>query len=64
MRDNPIQIADSLIEQHGIDGALEAVRDWITSAHATGDNYSLSVWRGVARALRDKQNADQETSAG
>ena len=55
MNDDPNQIADNLIEQHGADGALNTVREGITTAHANGDNYRLSVWREVRRILRDKQ---------
>ena len=57
MNDDPNQIAHDLIAQHGADGALNSVRDEIASAHADGDNYRLSVWREVRRALRDKRNA-------
>ncbi len=57
MNDDPSQIADYLAEQQGVDGALDTVRDGIAAVHAIGDNYRLSVWREVRRALRDKQNA-------
>tara|TARA_Y100001934_G_scaffold81800_1_gene101455 strand:+ start:542 stop:724 length:183 start_codon:yes stop_codon:yes gene_type:complete len=57
MRYNPIQIAESLIEQHGADGALGAAREGIAAAHTSGDNYGLSVWREVRRALQDKRKA-------
>ena len=57
MKDNPIQIANNLIAQHGVDGALASVREGIATAHAEGDNYGLSVWREVRRALRDKPDA-------
>ncbi len=65
MNDDPNQIANDLIEQHGVDGALNTVREGIETAHANGDNYRLSVWREVRRALRDKRNAagDEETPA-
>lgn len=65
MRDDPSQIANHLIEQHGVDGALESVREGIATAHADGDNYRLSVWREVRRVLRDKPDAadNQETPA-
>lgn len=55
MSDDANQIADHLIGQHGIDGALETARDGITAAHAKGDNYRLSVWREVKRILQDNQ---------
>ena len=47
MNDDPNQIANDLIEQHGADGALDMVREGIVTAHANGDNYRLSVWREV-----------------
>ena len=50
MNDNPNQIADDLIQQHGADGALDTVREGIATAHANGDNYRLSVWREVRRS--------------
>ncbi len=65
MKDDPNQIADDLIEQHGVDGALDTVREGIATAHAEGDNYRLSVWREVRRALRNKQRdgGKEETPA-
>ena len=60
MRDDPNQIAEHIMEEHGADGALTAAREGIAAAHASGDNYALSVWREVRRALRDKQEAEQE----
>ena len=59
MRDDPKQIAEHLIEQHGLDGALKAAREGIAAAHASGDNYGLSVWREVRRALREKQEPQE-----
>ena len=65
MNDDPSQIADHLVQQHGIDGALEAVREGIAAAHESGDNYRLSVWREVTQALKGIQDAadNQEASA-
>jgi len=67
MKDDSSQIANNLIAQHGVDGALESVRDGIASTHADADadNYRLSVWREVRRLLRDKPDAadDQDASA-
>ncbi len=57
MNDNPIQIVDDLIGQHGVDGALETVRDGIAAAKANGDNYRLSVWREVRQVLQAKTEA-------
>ena len=55
MSENPNQIAADLVEQYGAEGALEAVRREIVAAHAAGDNYRLSIWREIKRALRNKQ---------
>jgi hypothetical protein len=63
MNDDPSQIANHLIEQHGIDGALETVREGIEASHSNGDNYRLSVWREVRRKLRDKRNAADNQEA-
>jgi len=63
MKDDPSQIANNLIAQHGVDGALESVREGIATAHADGDNYGLSVWREVRRALRNKPNATDDQEA-
>ena len=57
MNEQSYQVADNLIEQHGIDGALDAVRTEIATAHANGDNYRLSGWREVRRVLQDKREA-------
>ena len=57
MNDDPSQIADHLIEQHGVDGALEMVREGIATAHANRENYRLSVWREVKRILQDRRDA-------
>lgn len=57
MNDDPGRIANHLIAQHGVDGALATVRGGIEASHANGDNYRLSVWREVGRSLRDKQDA-------
>ncbi len=63
MNDDPILIADHLIEQHGVDGALETVTEGIDAAHANGDNYSLSVWREVRRTIQGKQDAADNQNA-
>ncbi len=57
MNDDPSQIADYLIEQHGVDGALEMVREGIATAHANRENYRLSVWREVKRIFQDRRDA-------
>ena len=51
MHNSPTQIANGLVVDLGIDGALETVREEIKAAHANGDNYQLSIWREVRQAL-------------
>jgi hypothetical protein len=63
MKDDPIQITDHLIEQHGADGALERVREGIETAHTDGDNYGLSVWREVSWILQKKRDAADAADA-
>ncbi len=63
MNDDPSQIADHLIEQHGVDGAFEMVRDGIATAHPNGDRNRLSVWRDVKRILQDRRDAADNQEA-
>ena len=63
MKDDPNQIADNLIEQHGVDGALEMVGEEIATAHANGDRYRLSVLRDVKRILQDRRDAADNQEA-
>jgi hypothetical protein len=60
MKNDPSQIADHLIEEHGVEGALERVREGIELAHDIGDNYRLSVWREIRRDLHATQNSDTD----
>jgi len=48
--DDPKEIAEYLIEQHGLDGATQEA---IENTAAASDNYALSVWRetDVSRPL-------------
>ena len=54
MRDGPIEIADHLISEHGLDEAMLVVDDGKNVANRTGDNYALSVWREVKVILRER----------
>ena len=54
---NPNQIADRVIEEHGVKGALRSVMESVASAHENGDNYGLSIWREVRRVLGEQRNA-------
>jgi len=58
--DDPNEIAEYLIEQHGLDGAIKVALD---SAATAGDNYALSVWREVKAILRGKQDSTKISSA-
>ncbi len=57
MTDDPNQIADHLVSQHGFEGAVKAVREGVEAAKGNGDNYRLSVWREVSRVLQAKKEA-------
>ena len=50
-RDDPNEIAEYLIQQHGLEGALDVA---IRSAATSTDNYALSVWREVKVILQGK----------
>ena len=39
MRDDPQDIAEHLIQEHGVEGALERATEEITAAQEQGDNY-------------------------
>ncbi len=56
IHDDPNEIAEYLIVQHGLDGAITVA---LESAATAKDNYVLSVWREVKRVL--KERADQAT---
>ena len=51
---DPTEIAKYLIQDNGIDGAIQAAYDGTTQAQQDGDNYALSVWREVKVILRNK----------
>jgi len=50
--DDPNQIANDLVEKHGLDDAIKVA---LENAAAAGDNYALSVWREVKEILRKKK---------
>ena len=50
--DNPTEIADYLVEQHGLEGALDFA---VEKAASSTDNYDLSVWREVKSILKELQ---------
>ncbi len=60
MLDNPVEIADHLENEHGLDGALLAVGEGKTKANRDGDNYRLSVWREVMVILQNRADGDND----
>ena len=53
--DDPKEIAEYLIEQHGLDGAIQEAME---NTAAASDNYALSVWReakGILQAIKSRQ---------
>ena len=47
VHDDPTEIADHLLKEHGLDEALSVVDDGKYEANRTGDLYALSVWREI-----------------
>jgi hypothetical protein len=61
MPHDPEQIANYLIEKHGLDGAVLAALDQALDSQDKQDLYALSVWREVKRFLQievEKTNLD------
>ena len=54
--DDPETIAERLIQEHGVDGALEQATDGTTAAQRDGDNYQLSVWREIKGILLKRRD--------
>ena len=53
MKDDPAEIARSLVQQHGREAAMkEATREGL-EAQAVGRLYDLSIWREVKKFLRE-----------
>jgi len=52
-QDNPQEFADQLIEEHGLDGAIQVA---MQSTAAAPDNYTLSVWREVKLILNERRD--------
>lgn len=55
MRHDPARIASELIQESGVDRAIEIATEAISAAHRSGDFYALSVWREVRRLLRARR---------
>ena len=54
LRDDPQAIAEQLVQEHGLERALDRATEGTTAARERGDNYGLSVWRDVKRLLRER----------
>jgi hypothetical protein len=54
MRDNPTEIADHLMKEHGLGEALSVVDVGKAEANRIGDYYALSVWREVRAILGNR----------
>jgi hypothetical protein len=54
VRDDPTEIADHLMKEHGLDAALAVVDDGKRDANRIGDYYALSVWREVKAILGNR----------
>ena len=59
MKDNPQEIIEYLIAEHGsAEAALNTAVEGAVEALKADDLYALSVWRDVKRILREKIEAD------
>jgi hypothetical protein len=52
---DPHAIAEHLIQEHGMDHALEKATEGTSAAQEDGDNFQLSVWREVKGILIDRR---------
>jgi len=58
MNDGPNTIAQNLINELGLEGAIKCLDGWKAEAHKQGEYYQLSVWRDVGRILTAMREAD------
>ena len=56
MTDDPNIIADQMIQEHGIDDAIQTAQEATRVSLKDRDNYSVSVWREVKRVLRERKD--------
>ena len=59
MPEDPKQIANDLIREHGLNDALTRAVAGTATAHHEQDNYALSVWREVKRILQGRSERDE-----
>ena len=66
MHDDPKDIAEYLINKHGLNDALNAAIAGALDAQYDRDNYALSVWREIKAVIRERQaaHAAAEEDAG
>ncbi len=55
LKNDPSEIAGYLIQENGIDSAIQAASNGVLKAQQDSDNYALSVWREVKTILRNKK---------
>lgn len=51
-------IADSMVEEHGLDRAIDIAVEETQSAHNADDNYRVSEWREIKRVLRERRTKE------
>jgi hypothetical protein len=56
MSDDSHQIAKNLVQEHGLDRALQKAIEGAIAAQEEGGYYDLSVWREVKLILRDQKS--------
>ena len=54
MPDDPDEIAKALVQEHGLNGALDQAIAETATANQQLDYYNLSIWREVKRILRER----------
>ena len=60
MNDDPKQLAEYLLQQHGSsEMALRTAIEGTKEANENGDLYALSVWRDIKRILQETIPIDQ-----
>ncbi len=62
LKDDPSDIAKYLIQENGLDSAIQAVSNGIMKSQKDGDNYALSVWREVRTILKKKTGPEGPAS--
>jgi hypothetical protein len=58
MTHDPQIIADQMIQEHGLDGALQTAQEATQVSLKARDNYSTSIWREIKRVLGERKVND------